>query len=188
MAGHHRILGVSASRPLTGRVTTRAPICALPRTGPLGCGAKELRESRLLPGSSCRPLIAVHPRLRQRLWIVVYSVAWGAPRGLLGLGSGSRSGSGIWVWVLGLGSWGLGLGSGVWVWIWGLGSGSGVSGLGLGSGVWDLVLGLPCPLLQALHLRAFPALLCLLPSGSSTRIRNRRHLRSICTIWAFYRC
>lgn len=97
MAGHHRILGVFASRPLTGLVTTRAPICALPRMGPLGCGAKELRESRLLPGSSCPPLIAVHPGLRQRLWIVVYSVAWGAPRGLLGLGPGL--GSGIWFCV-----------------------------------------------------------------------------------------
>lgn len=84
-------------------------------------GAKQLRESRLLLGGPVPPLIAVHPGLRQRLWIV-YSVAWGAPRDLLGLG-----------------------------------------------------LGLPCPLLQALHLRACPALLCPLPSGSSTRIRNRRH-------------
>ena len=121
MAGHHRILGVSTSRPLAGCVPTRPPVCALPRTGPLGRGAKQLRESQLLPGKSCLPLIAVHPGLRQRLWIV-YSVAWGAPRDLLGVG-----------------------------------------------------LGLPCPLLQALHLRAFPALLCPLPSGSSTRIRNRRH-------------
>ena len=110
MAGHHRILGVSASRPLTGRVTTRAPICALPRTGPLGCGAKELRESRLLPGSSCPPLIAVHPGLRQRLWIVVYSVARGAPQGLLG--PGLDLGPRVWVQV-----W-------VWVRVWGLGSGS----------------------------------------------------------------